>query len=152
MFNTSQSWITGLDLRICTQLPMHYIGRSCLSISATSIQCYTAITSRICRGACEVSLISCCYFALGNFHLLPWGTEAPAVLLSRVWWGPKCSTGRREKPQSRAGEQPGGNRRNSWSKTEGWGNIQDRDEAGWSGTDEVGNRWSVQGKTLESQA
>ena len=31
---------------------------------------------------------------------------------------------------------------NSWSKTEGCGDIQDRDEAGWSGTDEVGNRRS----------
>ena len=56
--------------------------------------------------------------------------------------GPKCSTGRGEKPQSRAGEQTGGNRRNSWSKTEGCGSIRDRDEAGWSGTDEVGNRRS----------
>ena len=68
--------------------------------------------------------------------------HAAYQLVSRVGCGPKCNTGIWEKPQSWAGEQTGGNRRNSWSKTEGCGSIQNRDEAGWSGTDEVGNRRS----------
>lgn len=39
---------------------------------------------RVCNGACEVSMISCCSSALGPFHLLPWGTKAPTVLLTQT--------------------------------------------------------------------